>query len=72
MSITAEVRWVCREASVPVAKMFYAAGGEGLFRAGVVGCSGHGYRSRFTTVRVSTGGEWMVGVLLEKGFDSRE
>ena len=72
MSIASEVRRVSSEASVPVAEMLYASGGESLFRVGIVGCSGYGYGSRFTTIRISTGGERMVGVLLEKGFDSHE
>ena len=70
--IASEVRRVSREASVPVAEMLYASGGEGLFRVGVVGCSGYEYGSRFTTIRISTSGERMVGILLEKGFYSRE
>ena len=72
MSIASEVRRVSREESVPVAEMFYASGGESLFRVGIVGSSGYGYGSRFTTIRISTSGEGMVGVLLEKGFDSRD
>ena len=39
MSIASEVRRVSREASVPVAEMLYASGGESLFRVGIVGCS---------------------------------
>ena len=72
MLIASEIRRVSREASVPVAEMFYASGEEGLFRVGVVSCYGYGYRPRFTTIRISTSGERMVGILLEKGFDSRE
>ena len=72
VSIASEVRGVSREASVPVAEMLYASGGEGLFWVGVVGCYGCGYGSHFTTIRISTSGERMVGILLEKEFDSRE
>ena len=72
MSIASKIRGVGREARVTVAKVFHAAGRKGLFRVGAVGCCGLGYRSRFTTVRVSAGGERMVGVLLEEGFYSRE
>jgi len=72
MSIASEVRRVSREASVPVAEMLYASGGESLFRVGTVDCSGHGYGSRFTRIQITTGGERMVGVLLEKGFDSHQ
>jgi len=71
MSSTAEVRWVCRETGFTFAEMLYASGGKGLIRRSVMGCSGHGYGSRFTAFRVSTSGKWMVGVLLEEGFDSR-
>jgi len=72
MSIASEVRRVSREASIPVAEMLYASDGESLFQVGIVGCSGHGYGSRFTTFQITTGGERMVGILLEKGFDSHE
>jgi len=72
VSIASEVCRGIREASVPVAEMLYASGGEGLVRVGVVGCYGYGYGSRFTTIRIFTSGERMVGILLEKGFDSRE
>ena len=44
---------------------------EGLFRVGVLGCYGLGFGSRFTTVRISTSGERMVGFFLEEGLDSR-
>jgi len=72
MSIASEVRRVSREASVPVAEMLYATGGRGLFQVGIVGYNGYGYGSRITVVRVPTGGKRMVGVLLEKRFDSHE
>ena len=72
MPIASEFRRVSRETLVPVAEVLYASGGEGLFRVGVVGCCGYVYGSRFTAVRISTSGERMVGILLEKGFDSRE
>ena len=66
MSIAPEVRRVSREASVSVAEMLYASGGKGSFQVGIVGYSGYGYGTRFTAVRVPTGGERMVGVLLKK------
>ena len=72
MSIASKIRGVSSKACVSIAKMFHAAGREGLFRVGAVSCCGWGYRSRFTTVRVSAGGERVVGVLLEEGFYSRE
>jgi len=72
MSNAPEVRRVSREASVPVAEMLYASDGKGLFWVGVVGCSGYGYGSRFTTIRISTSGERMVDIHLEKGSDSCE
>ena len=71
VSCTAEVCWVRLEIGFTFAEMLYASGGKVLFRMGAVGCSGHGYGSCFTAFRVSTSGKWMVGVLLEKGFDSR-
>ena len=71
MSIASEVRWVGREAGVLVAEMFYASGGEGLFRRGVVSYGGHGYGTRFTAFRVSTSGKWVVSVLLEENFGAR-
>jgi len=39
MLIAPEVRRVSREASVPVAEMLYASGGESLFLVGIVGQS---------------------------------
>jgi len=66
MSIASEVRRVSREAGVPVAEMLYASGGEGLFRVGILCYCGYGFGSRFTTIRISTGGERMVGVFLGK------
>jgi len=72
VSIASKIRRVSREARVSVAKVLHAASRKGLFWVGVVSCCGQGYRSRFTTVRVSTSGERMVGVLLEEGFYSRE
>ena len=71
MSSTAEVRWVCLETGFTFAEMLYASSGEGLFRRSVLSYGGHGYGTRFTAFRVSTSGKWMVGVLLEEGFDSR-
>ena len=43
---------------------------EGLFRRGVVSSAGHGYGARLATIRVPTGGKWVVGVFLEEDFDS--
>jgi len=70
VSCTAEVRWVRLEIGFTFAEMLYASGGKGLFRRGVVGCGGHGYRTRFTTFQVSTSGKWVVSDLLEESFDS--
>jgi len=72
MSIASEVRRVSREASVPVAEMLYASCGKGSFQVSIVGYSGYGDGTRFTAVRVPTGGERLVGVLLKERFDSHE
>ena len=72
MSIASEVQRDSCEAGVSVTEVLYASGGRSLIRVGIVGCSRHGYRSRFTTIQISKCGERVVGVLLEEGFDSRE
>ena len=71
MSSTAEVRWVCLETSFTFAEVLYASGGEGLFRRGVVGYGEKRYGTRFTAIRVSTSGKWVISVLFEEDFDSR-
>ena len=70
MSGAAKVRRVCPEAGFPFAEVHYFSSGEGLFRRGVVGYIGHGYGACFAAFRISTGGKWVVGVFLEKDFDS--
>ena len=71
MSSTAEVRRVCPETGFPFAEVLYTSSGEGLFRRGVVGYGGQGYGTRFTAIRVSTSGKWVISVFLEEDFDSR-